>query len=127
MLASLFFGSSPGSRDVVGPDLLSRGINLIRAVPSFLNIFGTRTYDHPAYLRYLDYIALALRTAIDKTAYKLTRDGKFASYTGRDVSIFVKNPTVIFNYPGSAVPSNIDAIKGRVNAVETTARGKPAL
>jgi hypothetical protein len=127
MSSLVYFGTNPGPGGRISEENRSRGVNFCRAVPSAINIVGTRTYTHPSYELFLDYFPLAVRAARLSEQVPFGTKKPFYNFNGKNVAPFCQIPKIVWSYGERKPQEFLDQQKARFNAIETTASGKPAL
>lgn len=125
----IYYGAPVKGTQVVSEELKARGINLLRSSPYVIGTVGIRLANAPSYDNYLENIASSLQSAeTDTMVPVIGSDRPFYPFTHKSTPVFTRDPAILWSYektPTSA-PDQLDTIRDRFNASETTAHGKPA-
>jgi hypothetical protein len=125
MTTTIYFGATPTGTRLVHPDLAAKKINLIRAATCELDLAAHRWYDHDNYNFYLNQFPIFVHSFIEKKIIVSSDRPGYYKAPATHLPKFLVNPRIIFTLsnPSTETANNV---KGRFNAIECTARGKPA-
>jgi len=125
--AAIYYGAPASRNQQVSEELKSRGINLLRSSPAEAFPDVDRHVNTLQYQNYFNNLGAAFDAAInDKYIYLKTQVHYFVPTTTFNPP-YMRTPTIVWNYGRGVTPDNLSSIRERFHAIETVAKGQPAL
>jgi hypothetical protein len=126
MSAIVYLGTEPSSSNVVSETLKLKGINLLKASPSEMHLFGDRVYTNFGYEKYIANLPTAVASA--RQGHPVHYENMASFHPLREAhqrAPFCRNPALVWSY--SSPNETTDRVVAAVDGIPTTSGGKPAI
>lgn len=125
--ATIYYGAPTKAGQSVSAEVRSRGLNLLRSSPT--DAFPTffRSINTIQYINYTENLGAAFQAAIEDKYVYVKQTRHFYKPARSSATVFMRPPTIVWNYADKMSPDSLSSLKERFNAAESVAQGKPAL
>jgi hypothetical protein len=127
MSSIIHYGAPLTGNQTVSEELRSRGINLLRSTPYQAFPLFTLSKTTMQYQLYTQNLATAFEAAIKNRFILASNVIRYYEPTTLFAPVFMRTPSVIWDYGKAIEGGNLSSIKERFNASDSQAKGKPAL
>jgi hypothetical protein len=127
MSAIIYYGAPVTGNQTVSEELRARGINLLRSTPYQAFPLFTLAKTTTQYQLYIQNLPSAFEAAISNTFVLTQNPLRYYEPTTLFAPPFMRTPSVIWDYGKVIEGGNLSAIKERFGALDSQAKGKPAL
>lgn len=127
MNAVIYYGVPVGSAQTVSEEVRSKGLNLLRSTPAMAQPIVTRKFTTVSYLSYVGQLGAAIKAAELNQWIRPEKTTYYYLSQRHTVPPFMRAPVVVWNYSSSKTPEEISRVRERFDALESVAKGKPAL